>query len=80
MLAERYRGLGIAEALFDRVKNQAIEEGKKHLFLLTTTASEYFARLGFQIIDRSEVPDEVKYTAQFSSICPTSAVVMVLSL
>jgi amino-acid N-acetyltransferase len=46
------------------------------VFLLTTTAEEYFPRLGFERTDRTMVPESVKASLEFKSACPASAVVM----
>ena len=43
---------------------------------LTTTAADYFARLGFVRIDRDAAPPAIRATAQFASLCPASAHVM----
>ena len=46
------------------------------LYLITTTADLYFERLGFSRVDRTNVPDTIAQTRQFSELCPASAVVM----
>jgi amino-acid N-acetyltransferase len=46
----------------------------------TTTASGYFERFGFSAVDRERVPPEVKKSREFSSICPTTATVMMCKL
>lgn len=74
------RGKGIAEALTRNRIEWARSRGMSELILLTTTASEYFPRLGFKKISRDSVPQEIQKTAQFSSLCPSSAVAMRLSL
>ena len=45
-------------------------------FLLTTTAGSIFRRFGFERIARAEVPAGVQRSAEFTSACPASAVVM----
>jgi amino-acid N-acetyltransferase len=44
------------------------------LYLLTTTADQFFKRLGYQKIGRDSVPAPVRKTAEFQSICPASAI------
>ena len=46
------------------------------LYLLTTTAEEFFARCGYEPIDRSRVPEAIRATAEFQSLCPASSVCM----
>lgn len=71
-----YSGQGIAESIFTRLLSQAREDGIESFYLLTTTADGYFARLGFSVVSREEVPEAIKKTEQFSSLCPGSAIVM----
>jgi amino-acid N-acetyltransferase len=50
--------------------------GVRQLYLLTTTASAYFARQGYQVVSRHRVPESIQRSAEFSSLCPASAVAM----
>ena len=50
------------------------------MYLLTTTAEDYFPRFGFEVIDRSEADERLKESAEFRGACPDSAVCMRLSL
>jgi amino-acid N-acetyltransferase len=46
------------------------------VFLLTTTAENYFPRFGFACVGRDEVSESVKCSMEFQVACPASAVVM----
>jgi amino-acid N-acetyltransferase len=46
------------------------------VFLLTTTAEKFFPRFGFEQIAREDVPPSVQASVEFTSACPTSAIVM----
>jgi amino-acid N-acetyltransferase len=70
------RGQGLAGALCDHLFAVVRARQLSALYLLTTDASDYFARHGFVEVDRAEVPAVVRATAQFSSLCPASAHVM----
>ena len=74
----RDRGLG--GQLCERVLREARARGLTELWLLTTSARDYFARRGFEVVPREEAPGAVRSTAQFTSLCPASAVVMRRSL
>jgi arsenite methyltransferase len=79
-VAPAARGRGVAEALvLDRI-DWSMRQGLRTLYLLTTTASDYFPRFGFETIQRAEVPAEVQASVEFTSCCPTSATVMQLDL
>jgi len=46
------------------------------LFLLTTTAADYFSARGFDPVDRSSAPEAIRRTREFAEICPGSAAFM----
>ena len=75
-----YRDQGVAGKIFDLVKANAKNSDITRLYLLTTTANEYFERLGFSICDRKAVPDSIRATKQFNVLCPATADVMTLEL
>ena len=77
---ERFTGQRIAETIFTRLTSKATQSGKTHFYLLTTTASQYFTRLGFMVCDRDTVPDVIRATKQFNDLCPASATVMMRPL
>ena len=70
------RGSGIGRRLVERLLERAADEGVEELYLLTTTAEEYFPRFGFARTTRSAVPNALKASAEFQGACPDTAVVM----
>lgn len=72
----RYRSNGVASKLVTALERQAIKLGVTSMYLLTETASSYFERKGYEKVDRSVVPEQIKSTTEFSSTCPASATVM----
>jgi amino-acid N-acetyltransferase len=66
-----------AGMIFERLE-RARESGLRAVYLITTTAEEYFPRFGFQLVERSTVPAEIQYSKEYSESCPESATVMVL--
>jgi amino-acid N-acetyltransferase len=71
-----YRALGLARRITDHLLARAADEERLEIYLLTETAEKYFAVLGFQPVERSEVPAGVARTRQFSTLCPQSACCM----
>ena len=55
---------------------EADQRGANELFLLTTTAADFFEKRGFRPVDRNEAPAAIASTAEFTSLCPASAVFM----
>ena len=79
-VADHLRGDGLGRILYDRIVARAKEQGLTRLFLLTMTAAPFFARRGFESLDRSEAPEVMTKSAQFASLCPSTATCMALSL
>jgi amino-acid N-acetyltransferase len=70
------QGKGIGQALALRLLGNAWQQGISSVYLLTTTASCFFEKLGFDRVERTQVPEPVRQTSQFGSTCPASATVM----
>ncbi|MDL5360987.1 arsenic resistance N-acetyltransferase ArsN2 [Halalkalicoccus sp. NIPERK01] len=70
------RGEGFGSEITDRLCAIAADRGVSGLYLLTTTAAEFFEKRGFERIDRERVPDPIARTSQFTTTCPASAVSM----
>lgn len=77
---EKYRNKGygknICYNLLDYAKNKQIKE----IYLLTVTAKNFFEKIGFNLVKRKHVPDEIKNTSEFSLFCPNSAACMKICL
>ena len=71
---EQVKGYG--KVINDEIENYAKESGINCLYLLTTTAKDFFGKQGYCVIKREESPAALQQTAEFTSLCPSSAVVM----
>ena len=71
-----YRSKGIGKQLVNFIEDFAKQKRMQEIVLLTTTASDYFAKRNYQIIHREDIPDEIKNSSEFRSTCPSSAIVM----
>lgn len=71
------RSRGAGTALVDRAERHARSRGVRAIYLLTTTAEEFFARRGYARIDRAAAPDSIRTTREFADICPASSAFMV---
>lgn len=67
---------GLGERLTREALQHARAGGVSSVYLLTTTARPFFARLGFDVIERHEVPESVRQSVEFMSVCPATATVM----
>src|SRR5262249_44109748 len=67
---------GLGKFIVGELENIASQKGAGVIYLLTTTAKDFFTREGYEAIDRNDTPNEIKNTTEFSSVCPSSAIVM----
>jgi amino-acid N-acetyltransferase len=79
VIAAEHRGTGIGRRLVEALLASARSTGIEQIYLLTTTAADYFPRFGFTRISRSEVPHAIKASVEFQGACPDTATVMLLS-
>lgn len=75
-VADGVRGTGLGRRLCDEMEGRAAARGIRDLYLLTTTAQAFFASRDFDVIDRAEAPEAIRQTAEFRSLCPSSAICM----
>ncbi len=75
-VADAYKGKGYGKQISSMLESVAKQLNIQELFLLTDTAKDFFAKLDYQVIERNEVPPSIRETQQFSSICPSSATIM----
>lgn len=75
-VATEQQGKGYGKIINEQIQMYAKESGIECLYLITTSAKAFFDQLGFRVIERNVAPESVKQTAEFSSLCPSSAVVM----
>lgn len=75
-VAETHRNQQLGQRLFAAALEYARMHDVQEVFLITNSAERYFEKYGFQEIERRLVPDEIAQTEQFSSLCPSTAVVM----
>ena len=76
VVSPRYRSGGVGRQLVEQLLERAEEAGVDEVYLLTTTAEDYFPKFGFARTTRTEVPESVKASAEFRGACPDTAIVM----
>jgi amino-acid N-acetyltransferase len=79
-VAPGWRSRGLGRELVTRIIADAERRGLHAMYLLTTSAEQYFPSFGFERVGRDEVPADVRATAEFASACPSTATVMRRSL
>lgn len=74
------RGFGVGMQLVRERLQWARERKLRDMFLLTTTASSFFNRLGFEQIDRASAPPEMQQAREFAGLCPSTSIAMKMSV
>lgn len=80
VIAQAYRGQGYGYALCRQLFDQAKQQGIREVYLLTMKSDRFFEQLGFYQVERQTAPAAIQNTAQFSQLCPSSAMCMKLNL
>jgi len=70
------QGRGIGRGIVVALEVEATALGCRTMWLITTETMRFFERLGYAACDRAAVPEAIRGTRQFSSLCPASATVM----
>jgi amino-acid N-acetyltransferase len=77
--AER-RGTGAGSQLLAHAERHARSRGARQVYLLTTTAEDFFSKRGYVAADRATAPAAIRATREFSGVCPASSAFMVKQL
>jgi amino-acid N-acetyltransferase len=80
VVASEQRGEGAGSALVERAERAARDSGVRALYLLTTTAEDFFAKRGYRRADRNSAPPSIRATREFAGICPASSAFMTRTL
>lgn len=70
------QGKGLGKQISHQLEKIASSKGIDAIYLLTTTAKDFFSREAYDVIERDSVPGAIKATSEFTSVCPSSAIVM----
>ena len=70
------QGTGDGTRLLRHAESFAHAQGVRHLYLLTTTAESFFARLGYSAVPRASAPEAIQTSREFSGLCPASSAFM----
>jgi amino-acid N-acetyltransferase len=73
---EEYRGQGLAASLVEAAVERAKRVNLRAVYLLTTTARDYFARHGFSDCPREEAPSAIRESWEYRTGCPSTAALM----
>jgi amino-acid N-acetyltransferase len=76
VVAKESRGKGCGKSLLETAERYAQSKGLKSLYVLTDTASGFFARMGYLEVALVKVPDIIRNCPEFIHLCSDNAVAM----
>jgi amino-acid N-acetyltransferase len=79
-VAPELRGTGLGRIVVEDLERLARAARITQLVLLTETAKRFFERQGYRVIERADVPKDVRESEEFRSLCPASATCMMKTL
>ena len=75
-VASAKRGNGIGQTLLAEAERYAQYRGAREIYLLTTSAESFFRHAHYTRVARDDVPQAIRSTREFASLCPANAAVM----
>jgi amino-acid N-acetyltransferase len=79
-VADDLAARGLGTALLRALLRLAGERGIETVYLLTTTAADWFPRFGFTAVRREDLPRALGESAELRGACPGTAIAMQLRL
>ncbi|MCA3641258.1 MAG: GNAT family N-acetyltransferase [Burkholderia sp.] len=79
-VASNAQGNGLGKTIVSQLLTESRARSVPSVVLLTTTAADYFASLGFATVARQDVPAPLLTSSQFQGVCPDSATAMLMNL
>ena len=76
VVAPHHRGNGTGHDLVAAAEALAREAGIRDLWLLTETATDWFPRLGYEVVERSTAAAAVGESVEFTTVCRGTGVPM----
>jgi amino-acid N-acetyltransferase len=76
-VADGHASRGLGTRLVRAAEVLAQDLHLQPIYRLTTTAELFFEHLGYRLLDRELAPAALKHSAQFKSLCPSTARLMV---
>jgi amino-acid N-acetyltransferase len=71
-----WQGKGLGRFITGKLEQVCRERGIKNIYLLTTTAEDFFNKEGYLVMDRADAPLSIKNCSQFTTVCSSSGILM----
>ncbi len=71
-----FQGKGLGLQLVHKIEGYSTEKNLRNIYLLTETAEKFFLNLGYNYVPRDNVDPRIKQTIEFTTLCPSSPVMI----
>lgn len=79
-VSQEIRGQQLGKEIVDQLLKEARQKNVREVYLLTQSASFFFQKMGFKPIDRKRVPEAIRNSGEFATVCSPAAEVLMLKL
>jgi arsenate reductase (glutaredoxin) len=76
VVTKQARGKSIGRNLLPLLAYRVLRAGARRAFLMTLTAADFFAKIGYKKIERTDAPAAILASRQAASLCPATTVLM----
>lgn len=73
VVAPELRTSGLGSKLVEHAEAHARAQGARAVYLLTTTAEQFFRSRGYRVTPRDAAPPAIRSTTEFAGLCPASS-------
>ena len=73
VVSSAHRAQGLGQKLVEHAEQHARTRGATTIYLLTTTAEQFFRSRGYVVTPRDGAPPAIRSTPEFASLCPASS-------
>lgn len=80
VVAPGLRSTRLGTRLVEHVESHARTHGVRTIYLLTTTAENFFQSRGYVATSRDSAPSSIRATTEFAGLCPASSAFLSKSL
>jgi amino-acid N-acetyltransferase len=79
-VAPSHRGKGLGRAVCGRLLARARQRNIRTVVLFTESAQDFFVQMGFEVVPRTALPEQVNVSEELRGACPATAIAMLRSL
>ena len=73
VVSASHRAQGLGQKLVEHAEEHARTRGVATIYLLTTTAEQFFRSRGYVVTSRDSAPPAIRSTPEFAGLCPASS-------